>query len=918
MLRIIVCLCCIFTIAISPVIAGLQIQIDAQKDSFYTALSGPEDGHLILAPADYLPFSGPKPDSAADLSAKVWMAWDDEYLYIYTEILDDIINVNCEARPWNDCIELKFDPDPSVKALTGIVNVRLTAYDSADVEAENHAGVDNLYTEGNLDSSASSPENYARRQTENGYFLEMRLKWEWIRTEGRRIDAKTGTLFGFGINIHDNDSEDRDGSLNWSAGMADEIWNTPQLLGTAELLPGNKIRLYRRNHFHPEARAGFAYLSKPRFNKWGEKTIRLENWLYHPGDNPQWSEPHYDDSDWEIIHPVLTEERLPASGWENIGWFRIHFVVDSSLIGVPVGFNFDGVGAAEFYLNGDSLYQFGKADSSAQNEIFNWQFNPRLIVFRGQSDHVLAIRYSNSYSDDLYGLESGAGFVCLLELDPIRYIDNRISIFRTFTIYEAAFTVIPLIIGLFHIFLFVFYRRARENLYFSLVTICWALVVFGHFHSPFFTGIDQMLLLAKIRAITFIPAIVFGLLTLYTIIYENIPRQIWIFIGIAVVVAIWILIDFFSRILGIIIYVTIGLGTLEIFRIMIFAGFNRWRKRWLTLVGFAVFMVALVYQILQSLLGLPEIGEYGILYVYGLLTLSILVSIDLSLNFARTSRDLENRLNQVKELSQKALENERQARKEELARQLLEADNERKTQELEEARQLQLSMLPRDIPMPAHLEIAAKMITANEVGGDYYDFYMAPDKTLTIAIGDATGHGMRAGTMVASIKSLFAAFGNHLKISDFFNRCTEIIKDMKMGNIFMGMMLVRLNGKKLIAAAAGMPPILIYRHGTKKVEDIVLKGMPIGAHRNFKYNEKSVTISGGDVILLMTDGLPELFNQNKEMFDYPRLKNTFLQIANLSASQIIDELVQAGEKWRGEQPLADDCTYVIIKVKENR
>jgi serine phosphatase RsbU (regulator of sigma subunit) len=690
------------------------------------------------------------------------------------------------------------------------------------------------------------------------------------------------------------------------------------LLGTAELLPENKIKLVKRNLFNPEARPGFTYLSKPRFDQWGEKSIPVENWLYHPGDDTDWSDPHYDDTNWEVTHPLLRENRLPEGGWPDMGWFRVHFVVDSSLFGIPLGLDFDVAGAAELYLNGDSLYQFGHADSSAENEVIHWQRNPRYIVFNTHREQVLAVRYSNSYSELLHKFGGGAGFLCTIRADAIKHIDNRIELFRTFTLYESVFTVIPLLLGLFHLFLFTFYPKARENLYFSLVTICWALIVFGDFHTPFYMGIDEALFISKVHTLAIVPAIIFGLLTLYTSIYAKIPRQIWFFIVAGIVVSVWILIQFYSRPLGIIIYVIIGLATLEIFRIMIFAGFKKWQGSWLMLVGFALFMLAIVYQILQKFIDLPQFGEYGIVYVYGLLALSIFVSLDLSLKFARTSKNLEQRLDQVRQLSKKALENERQVRKEELARRLLEADNKRKTQELEEARQLQLSMLPREIPMPDHLEIAAKMITANEVGGDYYDFYMAPDKTLTIAIGDATGHGMRAGTMVASIKSLFAAFGNHLKISDFFNRCTEIIKDMNMGNIFMGMMLVRLNGKKLTAAAAGMPPILIYRHATKKIEDLVLKGMPLGAHRNFKYNEESVTICAGDVILLMTDGLPELFNQNDEMFDYPRLKDIFLQAANRSSEQIIEKLVEAGEKWRGEKSLADDCTFVVITVKENR
>ena len=78
--------------------------------------------------------------------------------------------------------------------------------------------------------------------------------------------------------------------------------------------------------------------------------------------------------------------------------------------------------------------------------------------------------------------------------------------------------------------------------------------------------------------------------------------------------------------------------------------------------------------------------------------------------------------------------------------------NDRRAQELEEARHLQLSMLPKKLPNLPHLDIAAYMKTASEVGGDYYDFHLGEDGTLTIAVGDATGHGLKAGTMVSVVK----------------------------------------------------------------------------------------------------------------------------------------------------------------------
>lgn len=86
---------------------------------------------------------------------------------------------------------------------------------------------------------------------------------------------------------------------------------------------------------------------------------------------------------------------------------------------------------------------------------------------------------------------------------------------------------------------------------------------------------------------------------------------------------------------------------------------------------------------------------------------------------------------------------------------VMQAENDRKTEELEEARQLQLSMLPKELPALQNLDIAVYMKTATEVGGDYYDFNVSIDGTLTVVLGDATGHGMKAGTMVTTTKSLF-------------------------------------------------------------------------------------------------------------------------------------------------------------------
>src|SRR5262245_9957749 len=145
------------------------------------------------------------------------------------------------------------------------------------------------------------------------------------------------------------------------------------------------------------------------------------------------------------------------------------------------------------------------------------------------------------------------------------------------------------------------------------------------------------------------------------------------------------------------------------------------------------------------------------------------VSIFLARRFARTSLDLEDQLVQIKQLSAAALEHEK-----------VKAENERRAKELEEARQLQLSMLPKKLPQLPHLEIAAYMKTATEVGGDYYDFHLGEDGTLTVAVGDATGHGLKAGTMVTAVKSLFDTLACHPDIPHIFERLSRTLKRMNL------------------------------------------------------------------------------------------------------------------------------------------
>ena len=244
-----------------------------------------------------------------------------------------------------------------------------------------------------------------------------------------------------------------------------------------------------------------------------------------------------------------------------------------------------------------------------------------------------------------------------------------------------------------------------------------------------------------------------------------------------------------------------------------------------------------------------------------------------------------------------------------------EAERRRQAEELEEARQLQLSMLPRTLPQLPHLEIAAYMQTATEVGGDYYDFHLGEDGTLTIAVGDATGHGLKAGMMVTAVKSLFETLAPDPDIAEIFRRKSRALKRMNLRGLFMALTMVKLSGHRLTLSIAGMPPVLIYRAARGEVEEIAIRAVPLGGVAGYPYRQQELPVAAGDIVVLMSDGLPERFNAENEMLDYAATKRALAEAADRSPQQIIEHFVRVGEAWANGRAQDDDMTFVVLKVK---
>jgi ligand-binding sensor domain-containing protein/serine phosphatase RsbU (regulator of sigma subunit) len=246
---------------------------------------------------------------------------------------------------------------------------------------------------------------------------------------------------------------------------------------------------------------------------------------------------------------------------------------------------------------------------------------------------------------------------------------------------------------------------------------------------------------------------------------------------------------------------------------------------------------------------------------------------------------------------------------------VLSLENERKTRELEEARELQLSMLPETLPEHRSVEIAADMKTATEVGGDYYDFMEGRDGSLTVLIGDATGHGANAGTMVTATKSLFNVLGDQEDILEVLRKSTRALKNMKLRRLYMAAAIAKYDNYRLELAGAGMPPALVHHAATGEIEEVPLKGMPLGSFVDYPYEKTEVHLAPGDTVALMTDGYSELFNENGEMMGYESPKKVFAESVRLSPEAIVERFVTSGSKWAQNGVRDDDMTFVVLRIK---
>ena len=246
--------------------------------------------------------------------------------------------------------------------------------------------------------------------------------------------------------------------------------------------------------------------------------------------------------------------------------------------------------------------------------------------------------------------------------------------------------------------------------------------------------------------------------------------------------------------------------------------------------------------------------------------------------------------------------------------QMVKLEETRRTEELEEARNFQLKMLPKECPKILNLDIAATIETATEVGGDYYDFFPQKNKeSVYVVVGDATGHGMTAGMMVSITKAGLYGTQPNIPPNEISYGLNRVIKAFSLGKTKMAISIARFWEDRVEFTSAAMPPVYHYHGDTGDTDEILLEGLPLGSIKGETYSQVEIKLKKNDTFVFISDGLPEATNKNDQMLGYKAVLNCVRENGGKSAEEIKQTLIDLGGAWLGELRNQDDITIVVVK-----
>ncbi len=235
--------------------------------------------------------------------------------------------------------------------------------------------------------------------------------------------------------------------------------------------------------------------------------------------------------------------------------------------------------------------------------------------------------------------------------------------------------------------------------------------------------------------------------------------------------------------------------------------------------------------------------------------------------------------------------------------------------ELDLAREVQMSMLPREFPKRLEFELWARLKPARAVGGDLYDF-LADERRLWLLLGDVSGKGFPAALLMAVTKTLFRALvqvdpASPAAVLDAMNR--ELARDNASGMFVTAFAacLELATGELAFSNAGHNRPYLLKGGEPLRIEEAA--GTALGVVEGYSYASARMRLEPGDALYLYTDGVTEALEPGREQYSEARLEACLQTMAGLSAQGIVEASLAAVQGFSGKAPQSDDIAIMAVR-----
>ncbi len=244
-------------------------------------------------------------------------------------------------------------------------------------------------------------------------------------------------------------------------------------------------------------------------------------------------------------------------------------------------------------------------------------------------------------------------------------------------------------------------------------------------------------------------------------------------------------------------------------------------------------------------------------------------------------------------------------------------EKQRMEHELAMAQRIQMNLLPKSVPSMPRLDISSYFSAADEVSGDYFDYFQLGERQLGIVMADVSGHGLSSALVMTMVKGMLQVMMNNFHtpqaILASLNRSLYAVLPKEMF-VTMVLLLFDLENMVLRFSNAGHNPILRCRGEERQCEFIELPGAALSIMPEATFSDREMPLERGDGYVIYTDGLTEAFNPKGEMFEERGLQQVVQSAHHEDAASMIERLRSAFHEFIGEARQSDDVAMIAVKI----